>query len=71
MQNQSLIQGPVLVQSTFEIVDILADTFIDMSAWHKGIVFVNGFNIGRYFRAGPQQTLFIPGPLLKKGENTV
>lgn len=68
--NQTILQAPVLVQTTFE-VDEPADTFLDMSAWHKGIVFVNGFNIGRYFRVGPQQTLYVPGPLLKVGVNTV
>lgn len=42
-----------------------------MSAWHKGIVFVNGFNLGRYFKVGPQQTLYLPAPVLKQGTNTV
>jgi beta-galactosidase len=42
-----------------------------MRGWHKGIVFVNGFNIGRYWKQGPPQTLYIPSPLLKEGENTV
>lgn len=68
--NQTILQAPVLVQTTFE-VDEPADTFLDMSGWHKGIVFVNRFNIGRYFRVGPQQTLYVPGPLLKVGVNTV
>ncbi len=67
-----------MVESTFEIDDEdidelgkLPDTFLDMRGWHKGIVFINGFNIGRYFRVGPQQTLYVPGPLLRKGKNTV
>ena len=47
----------------------VGDTFIDMQNWGKGIVFVNGRNIGRYWKVGPQQTLFIPGVWLKKGEN--
>lgn len=69
--NQTIIRAPSIHQSTFEISDEPTDTFLDMSAWHKGIVFVNGFNIGRYFRAGPPQTLYVPGPLLKNGTNTV
>lgn len=52
-------------------VDEVADTFIDMSNWTKGVVFVNGFNLGRYWNVGPQQTLYVPGPLLKKGENEI
>ena len=45
------------------------DTFINMKEWTKGIVLVNGFNIGRYWNVGPQQTLYVPYPLLKRGQN--
>ena len=37
----------------------------------KGCVFVNGFNIGRFWEIGPQKRLYIPAPLLKKGENEI
>lgn len=47
------------------------DTFLDMSKWGKGIVFVNGHNLGRYWKIGPQQTLYVPGCWLKKGENNI
>ena len=40
----------------------------DYSEWKHGAVFVNGFNIGRYHKGGPQKTLYIPGPLLKQGQ---
>ena len=39
--------------------------------WGKGVVFVNGVNLGRYWSIGPQQTLYIPAPLLKTGVNKV
>ena len=39
--------------------------------WLHGSVFVNNFNVGRYHKAGPQQTLYIPGPLLHEGDNEV
>jgi beta-galactosidase len=42
-----------------------------MSKWSKGFVFVNGHNLGRYWNAGPQQTLYLPGCWLKKGTNTI
>ena len=42
-----------------------------MENWGKGIVFINGINIGRYWQVGPQQTLYIPGVWLKKGENKI
>jgi len=67
----SSIKAPCLLQSTFIIDGTPTDTFLDMASWHKGIVFVNGFNIGRYWKVGPQQTLYIPAPLLNNGENTI
>lgn len=42
------------------------DTFVDMDGWQKGVVWVNGFNIGRYWNVGPQRTLYIPGEILKE-----
>ena len=66
------LTGPVLVRGTLKIADAPADTFLDMSNWGKGVVFVNGFNLGRYWSTvGPQKTLYLPAPLLKIGSNTV
>ena len=63
--------GPLLVRGSF-LVNTVADTFVDMSGWGKGVVFVNGFNLGRYWSTvGPQKTLYLPAPLLKVGFNTV
>lgn len=62
--------SPTLYQGTFE-VSKLGDTFLDMKNWGKGIVFVNGINIGRYWKIGPQQTLYLPGCWLKKGTNSI
>ena len=45
--------------------------FLYLQGWGKGIVLVNGFNLGRYWSAGPQQTLYLPGPILKQGKNQV
>ena len=47
------------------------DTFLDFSTWGKGQVWVNGHPMGRIWSIGPQQTLYVPGPWLKKGENEV
>ena len=56
----------------FEVnVDELGDTFIELDGWGKGCIFVNGFNIGRYWEIGPQKRLYIPAPLLKQGVNEV
>jgi beta-galactosidase len=61
---------PVLYEGTFSLNQI-GDTFIDMENWGKGIIFINGKNIGRYWHVGPQQTLYVPGVWLKKGENKI
>ena len=61
---------PVIYNGTFTLQKT-GDTFLDMSQWGKGIVFVNGHNLGRYWNAGPQQTLYLPGCWLKKGANTI
>jgi len=67
---QSLKGKPIVYEGTF-VLNEVGDTFIDMSNWGKGIIFINGNNIGRYWKIGPQQTLFIPGVWLKKGENKI
>jgi beta-galactosidase len=48
-----------------------ADTFIDMSGYGKGVVWVNGHNLGRFWNIGPQQRLYCPASWLKAGENEV
>ena len=47
------------------------DTFINTEAFGKGQVWVNGHAIGRFWNIGPQQTLYVPGCWLKKGDNEV
>lgn len=49
----------------------IGDTFIDCSAYGKGIISVNGHNLGRYWSCGPIQYLYCPQEFLHKGENTV
>ncbi|WP_136604494.1 glycoside hydrolase family 35 protein [Paenibacillus dokdonensis] len=61
-------ETPSFYRGLFEVSD-KADTFIRLDGWKKGVVYVNGFNLGRYWEAGPQKTLYIPAPLLKDGSN--
>ena len=61
---------PGFYRFTFEAEET-GDTFLDFEGWGKGCVIVNGFNIGRFWEIGPQKRLYIPGPLLKKGENEI
>lgn len=60
----------VFYQGTFT-VDEPADTFVKLDNFTKGFVIVNGFNLGRYWEIGPQQTLYLPASLLRKGENEI
>lgn len=54
------------------VVEEKADTFVRLPGFTKGNVWVNGFNIGRFFNsAGPQRTLYVPAPLLKVGTNEI
>ncbi|KAJ8316214.1 hypothetical protein KUTeg_006228 [Tegillarca granosa] len=54
-----ILQTPVLLNFELNISDDPNDTFLSMEGWGKGIVIVNGHNIGRYWEIGPQKTLFI------------
>ncbi len=47
------------------------DTYLDVSQWEKGVVWVNGYNLGRYWNIGPQKQLYCPAPWLKKGKNVI
>ncbi|XP_069904519.1 beta-galactosidase-1-like protein 2 isoform X2 [Oryctolagus cuniculus] len=47
------------------------DTFLKLEGWEKGVVFINGRNLGRYWNIGPQKTLYLPGVWLDKGMNQV
>lgn len=53
------------------VMDTVADTFIDMSKWTKGTVYVNGHNLGRYWNTGPQHSLYCPAPFLQSGTNVI
>ncbi|MES1180876.1 MAG: discoidin domain-containing protein, partial [Verrucomicrobiota bacterium] len=62
--------APFIARGTFELSQT-GDTFLDLRGWGKGIVIVNGHNLGRYWYIGPQQTLYCPGVWLKKGRNEI
>jgi beta-galactosidase len=65
--------GPALYKATLTIDDgDITDTFIDMRGWVRGFVIVNGIVLERYASdLGPQQTLYLPGPWLQKGDNEI
>ncbi|MEP6898876.1 MAG: beta-galactosidase [Rhodanobacter sp.] len=47
------------------------DTYVDMSAWNKGYLWVNRRLLGRYWNVGPQQRLYCPASWLQSGHNDV
>ena len=62
---------PSLYRGTFEVTEEPKDTFLHMKGWTKGVCFINGHNLGRYWKIGPQETLYLPAPWLNKGHNEV
>ncbi len=62
--------GPAWYKGSFKISKI-GDTYLDVSNWGKGMVWVNGHNLGRFWKIGPQQTMYLPGAWLQKGENEI
>ena len=63
-------EGPALYRGTFSLATT-GDTFLDTRGWGKGTVWINGHHLGRFWDIGPQQTLYVPGPWLRRGENEV
>ena len=61
---------PAYYRATFDLKET-GDVFLDLQTWGKGMVWVNGKAIGRFWRIGPQQTLYMPGCWLKKGKNEI
>ena len=62
--------GPAWYRGSFNLEKV-GDANMDMSKWGKGMVWINGTNIGRYWKIGPQQSLFMPGCWLRKGKNEI
>ena len=57
-------------KGTFSL-NAVADTYFDLSHYKKGVVYVNGHNLGRYWEIGPQKRLYCPATWLKKGPNDI
>ncbi|GAA1986634.1 beta-galactosidase family protein [Catenulispora subtropica] len=62
------VQGPTFHRGSFDVTEP-ADAFLAMDGWTKGHVWVNGFALGRYWSRGPQRTLYVPAPVLRRGQN--
>jgi len=62
--------GPAFWKGTFSLA-FAADTYLNLMYWGKGVVWVNGQCLGRFWNIGPTQTMYLPGPWLQAGENQV
>jgi beta-galactosidase len=62
--------GPSFYHGQF-MLEETGDTFLDTRGWGKGAVWINGHALGRFWNLGPQQTLYVPAPFLKRGANEI
>jgi beta-galactosidase len=65
--------GPVFAAGRFDLPAGTGpqDLFLDTGGWGKGVVWVNGFCLGRYWSRGPQRTLYVPGPVVRAEGNEI
>ena len=68
------IAGPAFARAVFDAPEVaadgkIADLFLDTLGWGKGVAWINGFPLGRYWSRGPQRTLYVPAPVLKAEGN--
>jgi beta-galactosidase len=69
-RNPARAQGAAFWRGSFTVAQT-GDTFLDLSGWGQGVVWVNGRCLGRYWSIGPTQTMYLPGPWIKEGSNEV
>ncbi len=62
------LPGPAFYRGLFQVAQP-ADTFLSLPGWSKGVAWVNGRHLGRYWEIGPQRTLYVPGVWLRPGQN--
>ncbi|MEU0658614.1 glycoside hydrolase family 35 protein [Streptomyces lavendulocolor] len=61
---------PGLYRAVVELAGA-GDAALELPGWTRGFVWVNGFCLGRFWGVGPQESLFVPGPVLREGANEV
>jgi len=65
-----VLAGPMFAVGSFELAEP-GDRYLSLDGFRKGVAWVNGFCLGRYWSRGPQRTLAVPGPVLRAGRNEV
>jgi beta-galactosidase len=64
----AVLAGPAFARATFDL-RAAGDLYLDTSGWGKGVAWINGFCLGRYWSRGPQRTLYVPGPVVRQTAN--
>lgn len=62
---------PLFLRGYLDIKEAPTDTFVSLPSFRKGLIFVNGVLLSRYWEKGPQATAYLPAPMLKKGVNEI
>lgn len=62
--------GPCLYRAEFA-VDQPGDTFLNTQRLSKGVIWVNGHLLGRFWNVGPMGSLYLPGAWLQSGRNQI
>ena len=62
---------PTFFKAQFIIEDTPGDTFVKLPAFTKGMIFINGKPLSRYWNKGPQSSAYLPAPFLIKGVNEI
>jgi beta-galactosidase len=71
VKGKKLVENQPVIKTATVNLNTVVDTYLDMSDWGKGVVWINGHNLGRYWDIGPQQTIYVPAEWLKKGSNKI
>lgn len=69
-KESAAVSGPHFAFAEFSLKEP-GDTFLDVSSLGKGALWINGHALGRFWNIGPQKTLYLPGPWLRKGKNEI
>jgi beta-galactosidase len=64
------LAGPVVAVGSL-VLQRTRDVHLALDGFGKGVVWVNGFCLGRYWSRGPQRTLYVPAPILREGHNDI
>ena len=67
---EAVLGAPSFWRATVKI-EKPGDTFLDLRSWGKGVVWVNGHCLGRFWNIGPTQTAYTPGCWLHAGKNEI